>query len=79
MDHVTVTASALQISPNMMPTIQLFCVLATVFFVLIGVMVNGGNVVGLLLKAFAWCMVIFGSFVTAAVFGFVLQNGIRLI
>ncbi len=62
-----------------MTTIQYFCVLSTIFFVLIGVMVNGTNAVGLLLKAFAWIMAIFGSFVTAAVFGFVLQNGIRLV
>lgn len=61
-----------------MSTIQVFVILSIMFFVLIGVMVNGNSTVGLLLKAFAWIMTILGSFVAASVFGFVLQNGIRL-
>lgn len=61
-----------------MTTIQVFCALSTIFAVMIGVMVNGSNPLGLLLKSFAWIMAIFGAFVTASVFGFVLQNGIRL-
>ena len=62
-----------------MTTIQTFCMLSTIFFVLIGVMVNGNNAVGLFLKVFAWIMALFGAFVTASVFGFVLANGARLV
>lgn len=62
-----------------MTTIQLFCLLSTVFFVMLAVMLNGSNALGMLLKAFAWVMAIFGAFVTAGVFGFVVANGVRLI
>ena len=61
-----------------MTTIQTFCMLSTIFFVLVGVMVNSNSTIGLLIKAFAWIMALFGAFVTAGVFGFVLANGIRL-
>ena len=62
-----------------MTTIQTFCMLSTIFAVMIGVMINGNSTIGMLLKAFAWLMALFGAFVTAGVFGFVLANGIRLI
>lgn len=64
---------------NIMTTIQLFCLLSTVLFAMLGVMLDGDNAMGMLFKAFAWIMALFGAFVTASVFGFVLQNGIRLI
>ena len=62
-----------------MTTIQTFCMLSTIFAVMIGVMINGNSTIGLLLKSFAWLMALFGAFVTAGVFGFILANGIRLI
>lgn len=61
-----------------MTTIQVFCSLSTIFFVLVGVMSNASNAVGLLLKAFAWITAFVGVFATASAFDFVLQNGIRL-
>ncbi len=62
-----------------MTAIQLFCVLSTVFAVTIGVMVSGNGPLGLFLKAMAWCLAIFGAFVTAGAFGLVLANGMRLV
>lgn len=62
-----------------MTTVQTFCILSTIFAVLIGVMVSGNSAAGLLLKALAWVLAIFGAFVTAGVFGFVIANGTRLI
>lgn len=62
-----------------MTAIQLFCVLSSVFAVLVGTMVSGNSVVGLFIKAIAWCLAIFGAFVTASAFGLVLANGIRLV
>lgn len=62
-----------------MTIIQIFCMISTIFFVMFGVMINSTNIIGLLLKFFAWLMVLFGAFVTAGVFGFILANGIRFI
>jgi hypothetical protein len=62
-----------------MTTVQAFCLLSTILFVMFGVMINSNNAVGMLLKSGAILMAIFGALVTAGVFGFVVANGIRLI
>ena len=62
-----------------MSALQVYVYASTALFVLFGVMLSGGNVVGLLLKSLSWVMVLFGFAVSLAVSGVVLSNGIRLI
>lgn len=62
-----------------MSAIQLFCLVSTSMFILLGVMLNTQNTVGLVLKAICWILAVFGTFVSMAVFGVVLASGIRLV
>ena len=62
-----------------MTAVQLFCILSTMFAVFVGTMVSSGSTIGLMLKSIAWCLAVFGAFVTGGTFGLVLANGARLV
>jgi hypothetical protein len=59
--------------------LQSYLLLTVVFFVALGVMLNGNNTFGMLLKVGCWLMALFGSVVTLAALGIVLANGIKLV